>query len=114
MSITIQIQISYDYDRFNHIIGNRKLNQKKVAKITKDIEEGLNLVPYYAILVFAENEDFPVIDGQHRLEVSKIIKFPVFYIVANHFNLKQIASLYSLKEKLTQKYFLRTYINVGS
>lgn len=113
MNNTQQIQQSYDYDRFTHIIGNRKLNQKKIAQIIKDIENGLNLLPYYPILVFAENENLPVIDGQHRLEVSKQTASPVYFIEANQLNLKQIASLNSRQEKWTQSDFLRCYINVG-
>lgn len=110
---TEQIQTSYDYDRFTHIIGNRKLNHKKVAKIINDIDEGLNLLQYYPILVFAEKGNYPVIDGQHRLEVSKRIGQPVYFIEANQLNLKQIASLNSRQEKWSQSDFLRCWINVG-
>ncbi len=54
-----------------------------------------------------------MIDGQHRLECSKITNNPVYFLEHKDITLKQIAQLNSRGEKWKATDFLNCYINVG-
>jgi len=107
------IQQCKDYKRFDLITGNRNVNLNKIDRIIDDIENGLNLLPYCPILVYSDNDKLRIIDVQHRFEVSKQIKSPVFYIETNLVNLKQIALINSRQDKWTELDFLRCYVKIG-
>jgi hypothetical protein len=111
--ITPKIHASFEYDKFERILGNRNLNQKKIQRIMDDVKVGLNLLSYCPIIVYSEKEQLHIVDGQHRFEVSKQLSLPVYFVLANELNLKQIAMLNSRQDKWTQSDFLRCYINIG-
>jgi len=102
-----------DYSKFESILGNRIINEIKVKKLTKDIEAGLNLLPYCPIIVYSQNGLFKIIDGQHRFEVSKLLNHPVHYIVCDVLNLRQIARLNSRSDKWSNRDFIACYVSVG-
>lgn len=110
------IKQTKDYKKFRTIIGNRYISEKRVNNIIADIKAGLNLLPYCPIIVYVNNENkasFCIIDGQHRYEVSKRLKQPVYYIESGELNLLQIAKINSRAEKWTKKNFLDCYVNLG-
>lgn len=109
----MQILESRDYERFGAILGNRPLNKNKIEKIVKDVTSGLNMLPYYPVIVSENSGKLLVIDGQHRLEVSKRTDNPVYYLVCGSLDLKQIAQLNSRGEKWKPADFLNCYINLG-
>ncbi len=107
------IKTTTDYDKFNFIVGNRNLNKNKIERIITDIKNGLNLLPYCPILVFPDNGQYRVIDGQHRLEVSKLIESPVYFIETTEIQLRQIAAINSRQDKWSQRDFLKCWIKIG-
>lgn len=69
-----QIYVTKDYDKFKTIDENREV--KSIKKILESIDTvGQVISP---ILV---NENYEVIDGQHRLEAFKTRDLPVYYII---------------------------------
>ena len=65
----MQINQSTNYELFENIIGNRNLNLAKIEKITKDVDNGFNMLPYCPIVVSETPQGkFHIIDGQHRLK----------------------------------------------
>jgi len=109
----MQIFQSTEYHKFKTISGNRNISDKKVKNIIDDIKAGLNLLPYCPIIVYIDNDTFFIIDGQHRFEVSQILKEPVYYVVSEKLNLRQIARMNSRSDKWTNKNFLDCYVNLG-
>jgi hypothetical protein len=110
----MKILESKDYLKFKSINGNRPVNRKKIEKIVSDINDGFNMLPYCPIIVVPiDGGEFHVIDGQHRLECSKVTENPVYYLEHNDITLKQIAQLNSRGEKWKANDFLNCYINVG-
>ncbi|WP_283640092.1 ParB/Srx family N-terminal domain-containing protein [Mesonia mobilis] len=109
----LQIKSSTNYDDFENINGNRNLNKKKIQKIVQDIKNGLNLLPLCPIIVYSKNEKLNIIDGQHRFEASVISENPVYYVISEELDLKQIATLNSRQDKWTQMDFLRCYEKLG-
>lgn len=109
----MEIKQSFDYHHFKTITGNRNLSEKKVQNIINDINTGLNLLPYCPIIIYNDNNTSYIIDGQHRFEVSKKLKKPVYYIECEKISLQQIAKVNSRSDKWTNKNFLDCYVNIG-
>lgn len=109
----MEIQSTTNYDLFKPINGNRRVNLSKVAKISEDVIAGFNMLPYCPVIVSKSGKSFNVIDGQHRLEVSKNTNNPVYYVVCEDLSLRQIAQLNSRGQKWTVNDFLNCYCNLG-
>lgn len=77
-----QVQKTSDYSIFKSLDGNRKIDKYHLRKLKESIEKNnrLNLHP---VIV---NKDFEVIDGQHRLEVAKMLGLEIFYIQSDSIN----------------------------
>lgn len=108
-----KIQTSNDYDLFDKITGNRNLSQKKIERIISDIKSGFNLLPYCPVIVYNTGKKLMIIDGQHRFDASVKIGSPVYYVVMDMVDLRQIARMNSNQDKWSQYDFLRSYINLG-
>lgn len=99
------------YRKFRIIRGNRDISKVKIKKIKKSYENGTNLFPYCPILV---NEEFQIIDGQHRYMVCKELRLPIYYIVIPSMELKNIAEINSNTDKWKVSDFLKCYIEQGN
>ncbi|HXR84296.1 MAG TPA: hypothetical protein VN722_08310 [Hanamia sp.] len=109
-----KIYQTVDYNRFRMINGNRGLNLKKIDRIIKDIKDGNNMLRYKPIEVRESGDFLDIIDGQHRMHVSKKIKSPVFYIIVSEDKtMNQIASVNSNVEKWKYTDFINCYVNQG-
>jgi hypothetical protein len=108
MSQTMVFQ-SDNYNLFNMIKGNRELDMVKIKKILADIERGTNLLKYCPILVVEKEKKLNIIDGQHRFVVSKKVKSPVYYIMAEDLSLYDIARMNSNTEKWKASDFINCY-----
>ncbi len=71
-----QIEKTKDYSIFKLLTGNRPLNRAHLKKLKESIEKNnhLNLHP---IVV---NQNYEIIDGQHRLECAKQLNVDIFFI----------------------------------
>jgi hypothetical protein len=107
------IHQSTDYSIFESIVGNRRLNRKKIDSIIFDIKAGLNLLPQAPCIIYKKEGKHMIVDGQHRFEISKEIGWPVFYIECPELSLRQIAKLNSRGEKWKNADFLNCYIELG-
>lgn len=66
-----------NYSLFKVKQGNRVVNQKHVNKLKESFQKH-DYLPSCPIIV---DEDFNVIDGQHRLEAAKQLGIAIFYVV---------------------------------
>lgn len=99
---------------FETISGNRTLSPLKIKRISEDIKNGLNMLPYSPIIVSkAANGKLKIIDGQHRKEVSMVTGNPIYYVICENISLTQIAQINSRQEKWTLFDFLKCYIKIG-
>jgi hypothetical protein len=84
-----QIQSTMNYDLFQFLDGNRKINPNHVFMLKSD-PTFAEQFEYHPIIV---NEKMQVIDGQHRLEAARSLEIPVYYVVqkgASHSTVKNI------------------------
>jgi hypothetical protein len=97
-----------DLTLFKEISGNRVPNPQHVKRLTQSIKtSGMLCNP---ILV---NEDYKVIDGQHRLLASKEADSHIYFIVLNGYNLNQVHTLNLNQKNWTKKDFMDGYADMG-
>lgn len=78
----LQIHSTHDLSIFKTLNGNRELNLSHVDRIAQSIvDNGFLKVP---IVV---NENFEIIDGQHRVEAARKVKSMVYYVKVKNYNL---------------------------
>ncbi len=106
----IPIYWTKEHARFNMILGNRQLDERKIKKIQKDIKEGLNVLRFFPILVKEHDGRLDIVDGQHRFYVARSIGSAVWYIIVNGLTLLQIAKINSNTEKWKPKDFIYLYV----
>ncbi len=101
---------STNYGSFSKICGNRDLNPTKIKKILADIETGTDILKECPILVIENDDKLDIFDGQHRFNISRLLKRPIYYIVVSPLSLEQIAKVNSNQEKWKQKDFINCYV----
>jgi hypothetical protein len=74
-----KVEKTKDYSIFKYLLGNRPINKAHLKKLKSSIEKNnhLNLHP---IVV---NQNYEIIDGQHRLECAKELGIDIFFIRSN-------------------------------
>jgi len=70
-----KILITYDYEIFKRMRGNRILNNSHVKNLVKSMKEKYLPQP---ILV---NKDMEIIDGQHRFAAAEELNLPIHYLI---------------------------------
>lgn len=118
MMFPVLIHGSQNYDKFRVIKGNRPISKKKVLRIVKDVQQGVNLFPYCPIIVHPSNDlgpaKFDIIDGQHRFTACKELGHPIYYVVAKKITLQDIAKLNSNTDKWKNQDFIDCYTELGN
>ncbi len=86
------IHSSINYSQFKHFKGNREVSTSRLLKSIKK----KNMLDSHPIIVVKDpdgpkmRDQFKVIDGQTRLECAKTLKVPIYYIIANDLEEKEI------------------------
>lgn len=105
----VVIYSTTDYKRFKFIDGNRYVNEKKVEKLIGTINDGLDILKYAPIIV---DNDYGIIDGQHRYHVCLKLKRSVHYIIAPPKKITEIAKINSATDKWRMGDYLESYVAV--
>lgn len=79
----LQIHSTYDLSIFKILKGNRNLNLPHIDRLAKSIQENGTILQPIVV-----NENFEIIDGQHRLEAAKKCKSIIYYIKVIGYDLK--------------------------
>ena len=108
---SVKVYFTTKYSQFKSINGNRLLNELKIKRIINEIQNGLDMLKYYPIVV---DENMNVIDGQHRLYIARKLKVNVYYIISRKVELVGIAKINSNTEKWSNDDFINCYIVNGS
>jgi len=91
------------YGIFTFLIGNREIIWDHVAYLMKRFKKKHIKIP---IIV---NEDYQVIDGQHRLLACIQLEKPVYYIKVNGAKLSDVSELNSSTKLWTAQSYLESY-----
>ena len=93
---------------FNQIKGNRPPNPKHIKNLSNSIKQ--NGVLQSPIIV---NENYDVIDGQHRLLAAKQSKSSIYYIIVDGYNLNEVQLLNLNQKNWSKEDFMNGYADMG-
>jgi hypothetical protein len=97
-----------DLSIFKQVNGNRVPNLQHVRRLTESIRVyGMKCNP---IIV---NENYEVIDGQHRLMAAKESESYVYYIMIDGYSLSEVHTLNLNQKNWTKKDFMNGYADMG-
>jgi hypothetical protein len=102
------IDVTSEYDIFQRLPGNRALSENHIKQLMEAMREQDLFVP---ILV---NQEFQVIDGQHRLEARKRLGLPVPFYWTEGLGLSQVQGLNSTQKGWRNEDFVDAYIELGN
>lgn len=101
--------VTSDFSKFKFMANNRDINKKYVAKLKKSISERGYIGN--GILV---NENFEVLDGQHRLTACMELGVAVKYIIKHGYDIKEISALNMNGHNWNINTFVNSYVKSGS
>lgn len=98
-----------DYSQFRIGEWNREISEKSIKKIEKSVEKRGWLK--HPIIV---NEDFVIIDGQHRYEFAKRNNLPVYYMVVPNLGVEDCVTMNNSRTGWSLYDYIRFYAGQGS
>lgn len=109
MSIKVinQVMQTNDYNLFKKLEGNRNVNRVHVKRLTD------NFKTKYLVCPIIVNQDYEVIDGQHRLEAAKQLELPVNFIICNDYGLQEVQLLNSNTSNWKKVDYLNAFCDLG-
>ena len=102
-----QVYTTTDYFMFKPIDGNRHKNLLHLKRL-KD-----SIVNNYLFTVIIVNDNYQIIDGQHRFEIIKELGLPLNYIICEGYGLKEVHILNANSKTWTTDDYLDGYCNLG-
>ena len=78
------VRITKNYEQFSFIKGNRIIKTSHLNKIIGSMEK--KYIPNPIIV----NENYEILDGQHRFEAVKKLGLPLYYMVTDGWNLDDV------------------------
>lgn len=107
---SLPIFFTTEHARFKMLNGNRKLNEGKINRIIREINDGNDMLRYYPIQVKENGDRLEILDGQHRFFICRKLKRPVFYIlIKEEKSMADIAKVNSNVEKWKNSDFIYCY-----
>lgn len=96
-----QIFVTTDYTKFKDISGNRLKNKLHLKRLKSSIERG------YLMTIIIVNENYEIIDGQHRFNILKELNYPIYYTIVTGYGLNEVHRL----NEITKNWSIADYIN---
>ena len=104
------IQSTTNYNQFTLMEPNRATSRGHIEAIKKAYEERGNLTSKNPILV---NENYEIIDGQHRFIASKEMGEPIYFIAQPGLNISDARAINILHRPWTIADYAESYANGG-
>lgn len=101
-----QVLETKDYNKFRSIDGNRSKNLLHVNRLRKAMSEN------YLFTIIIVNENFEIIDGQHRFDVIKELNLLLNYVICKGYGLKEVHILNQNSETWNADDYLTGYCNL--
>jgi hypothetical protein len=107
MLVVNQVNSTNDYSKFKTLQGNRNVNSLHVRRLRESFKEAYLLSP---IIV---NQNFEIIDGQHRFEAAKELGLPINFIICNNYTLNEVQLLNTNMKNWTKLDYLNAFCDLG-
>lgn len=105
------IQSTSNYAQFKSLTNNRNISPRHVEDIKIAIEETGNLTKVVPVLV---NENYQIIDGQHRFMACQELGMPVYFTMVQGLNIDHARSMNVLQRNWLVSDFAESYANAGN
>lgn len=102
-----QIYSTRDYSKFKLIDSNREINENNLRRIKESFNEA------YLMTIVIVNENFEIIDGQHRFNAAKENGNPVYYTIAYGYGIREVQLYNTSSKNWNRKDFLQCYVSEG-
>jgi hypothetical protein len=102
-----QVHTTTDYSMFKNIAGNRTMNELHLRRLKSSI------MNKYLFTVIIVNEDYQIIDGQHRFNVIRELNLPLNYIICVGYGLREVQILNANSKNWSADDFMEGYCNIG-
>ena len=99
-----EVRETYEYDLFSFLDGNRPVNSSNYKELKASMTEKYLMCP---IIV---NENYEIIDGQHRYSACKELGLPVYYIVCEGYGIEQVKRANIVSKTWKKQQFLDMYL----
>lgn len=108
--LPIIIAQTRDYDRFNYLATNREVDGTNKRNLMASMELFPELIPFQPILV---NENWFILDGQHRFEDLRDAGAPITYIMAPGLGVAHARQVNITGKKWVPADYARSYAKEG-
>lgn len=102
-----QVHTTTDYFLFKPIDGNRNKNVLHLKRLKQSMEQN------YLFTVIIVNENYEIIDGQHRFEIIRELGLPLHYIICKGYGLSEVHLLNQNSKNWTTEDYLAGYCDMG-
>ena len=100
-----------DYGQFKFLLANREQNRGHIETLKTAFEEIGNLTRVQPILV---NDNFEIIDGQHRFIACKELDLPIYYTVVPGLGVPEARSMNILHRNWDNNDYAKSYAETGN
>lgn len=97
-----------EYSLFSPMGGNRNINKLHLQRLGKSMKE------QYLIIPIIVNEDFQIIDGQHRFYNAMDLGLPVYYIINEGYALPEVQRLNTNMSNWKAEDYMIGYSDLGN
>lgn len=101
------VHTTTDYFLFKPLGGNRSLNKIHLKRLKDSIAKN------YLFTFILVNENYQIIDGQHRFECIKELGLPLNYVVCKGYGLNEVQILNQNSKNWNYDDYLEGYIDLG-
>lgn len=99
----IKVYKTFDYSLFKTIKGNREKNSSHLKGLENSMKEN------YLFTIIIVNENFEIIDGQHRFEIISKLLLPVYYIIKKGYGMEEVIRFNTESKVWKSDDYLNTY-----
>ena len=104
----IKVYKTYDYSLFKTIKGNREINSSHLKGLEKSMKEN------YLSTIIIVNENYEIIDGQHRFTIISKLLLPVYYIIREGYGMEEVIRFNTEAVSWKSNDYLNTYCIRGN
>jgi len=102
-----QVHTTTDYFMFKTLNGNRDINQLHLTRLKESFNKN------YLTTIIMVNENFEIIDGQHRFLICQEFKLPINYIICKNYGLNEIQILNANMKNWQTTDYVNGYCDLG-
>jgi hypothetical protein len=107
---TVTIERTTDYDKFKFMGGNRAVSVSHVKHLENEMQYNPEMFEAQPILV---NENFYIVDGQHRFYAAMNLGLPIYFIVKKGLSIEAARHLNTTQKGWTILDFAKSYADSG-